>query len=49
MEHLYQGPSDKSYLELTFPQSEMPGGGPATLTRIDVEQIRELYPAVNLP
>jgi hypothetical protein len=45
---LYQDPSDKSYLELSFPQNEMHGGGPAKLTRINVEQIHEFYPTIPL-
>ena len=46
---LYRDPSDESYLELTFPQGEMQGGGPAKLTRIKMELINEFYPAVPSP
>jgi immunity protein 27 of polymorphic toxin system len=46
---LYRDPTDGSYFELTFPQGEMQGGGPARLSRIEVEQVRRHYPDVTLP
>jgi len=45
---LYRDPSDDSFWELTFPQSEMHGGGPAKLTRIASEQVPQLYPTLEL-
>jgi hypothetical protein len=45
---LYQDPFDKTFFELSFPQGEMHGGGPAKLTRIDIEQVHEFYPDVTL-
>jgi len=44
---LYQDSSNGSHWELTFPQSEMHGGGPAKLTRIAAENIPQLYPTLK--
>jgi hypothetical protein len=41
---LYRNPSDGSYWELTFPESQLQGGGPSKLTRIAADHIRKLYP-----
>lgn len=46
---LYLDPSDATYWELSFPQSELQGGGPAKLTRMAADQILILYPALPLP
>lgn len=40
---LYQDPEDKRYWELTYPQSEMHGGGPPSLTLLSETQAREKY------
>jgi hypothetical protein len=44
---LYQDPCDGSYWELSLPQSELQGGGPARLLRLTEEQVRTLYPTVG--
>jgi hypothetical protein len=42
-EILYKDPSDMRYWELTFPQSEVQGGGPPTLYNISKEIAIEKY------
>jgi hypothetical protein len=46
---LYRDPSDNTYWELTFPNSEWHGGGPMKLTRLEAPRLRELYPGLDLP
>ena len=46
---LYQDSVDKTLLELSFPQGEMQGGGPARLTRVGIEHVQEFYPDVDVP
>ena len=40
---LYRDPDDGRYWELTYPQSEMHGGGPPRLTYISTEQAKAKY------
>ena len=40
---LYRDPDDGRLWELTFPQSEMHGGGPPRLTCLSIEQARSRY------
>jgi len=40
---LYRDPGDGRYWEKTFPQSEMAGGGPPSLTLIDIAKAQERY------
>lgn len=40
---LYQDPSDGRYWELTYPQSEMHGGGPPALTSVSEDYARQKY------
>ncbi|KRT66821.1 MAG: hypothetical protein XU11_C0004G0073 [Candidatus Dadabacteria bacterium CSP1-2] len=40
---LYQDPKDGRYWELTYPQSELHGGGPATLTCVSQEYAFQKY------
>lgn len=40
---LYQDPEDNRYWELTFPQSEMHGGGPPSLTMISETEACKKY------
>ena len=40
---LYQDPVDGRYWELTYPQSEMHGGGPPKLTHIDYADAKKKY------
>jgi len=40
---LYGDPSDGRYWELTYPQSEMHGGGPRRLSVIDSDAARTKY------
>ena len=40
---LYRDPSDERYWELTFPHSEMHGGGPPRLCVIAASQAQEKY------
>jgi hypothetical protein len=40
---LYQDPSDSRYWELTYPNSEMQGGGPPRLSVIAVSHATEKY------
>jgi hypothetical protein len=41
---LYRDPQDGRLWELTYPQSDMHGGGPPRLTLISVEQASIKYP-----
>lgn len=40
---LYVNPADGKYWELSFPQSELQGGGPPTLTRLDFVVAQQRY------
>ena len=40
---LYQDPRDGAYWELTYPHGDMHGGGPPTLSRRSIEEVRALY------
>jgi hypothetical protein len=40
---LYQDPKDGRYWELTYPQSEMHGGGPPRLRYMPEEEARKKY------
>lgn len=40
---LYQDPSDGRYWELTYPQSEMHGGGPPALLHVSKETVESRY------
>ena len=40
---LYQDPEDQRFWELTYPLSEMQGGGPPRLCTIEGEQVRRKY------
>lgn len=40
---LYVDPSTGTYWELTYPQSEMHGGGPMKLSRISTDQAQQKY------
>jgi hypothetical protein len=42
-ETLYRDPDDGRYWELTYPQSEMHGGGPPRLTCLSPERARAKY------
>lgn len=42
-ETLYLDPNDGRYWELTYPQSEMHGGGPPRLTSISLEEAKKKY------
>jgi Immunity protein 27 len=46
-EILYRDPADGRYWEMTYPHSEMHGGGPASLRVIDVAAVRAKY-GINL-
>jgi len=41
--NLYRDPLTGGYWELTYPQSEMHGGGPPKLTRLDEGEARNKY------
>ena len=41
--NLYRDPSTGRYWELTYPQSEMHGGGPPKLACLDEEEARKKY------
>ena len=43
---LFEDPSDHTYWELTYPQSELHGGGPPRLAELNSDEIRRLYPGV---
>ena len=40
---LFRDPKDGRYWELTYPRSEMHGGGPARLTEVTQETAQERY------
>jgi hypothetical protein len=40
---LFRNPEDGHFWELTYPMSEMHGGGPARLTKITAQAAREIY------
>jgi hypothetical protein len=40
---LYQDPGDGRFWELTYPQSEMQGGGPPDLRALDPSEVRAKY------
>lgn len=40
---LYRDPADGRYWELTYPQSEMHGGGPARLTELSQQEAQQRY------
>ena len=42
-ETLYQDPDDGRYWELSYPNSEWHGGGPAQLQQITVEEAKQKY------
>ena len=42
-EALYVDPADGRYWELSYPQSEMYGGGPQKLTLLDPQQAKAKY------
>ena len=43
---LYRDPDDSSYWELTYPLSEMQGGGPSTLTEMSLDEVIANYGCV---
>ncbi len=43
---LYQDPDDGRYWELSYPQSELAGGGPPTLSFLRDAEILSKYPSV---
>jgi hypothetical protein len=45
---LYRDPSDGRLWELTFPQSEMHGGGPPRLAVVSRSEAQERYPSLAL-
>jgi len=40
---LYQDPQDKRYWELSYPESEMHGGGPPQLLNISLKQAKSKF------
>jgi hypothetical protein len=40
---LYEDPNDKRFWELTYPHSELQGGGPPSLKQISIEEARQKY------
>jgi hypothetical protein len=42
-ETLYRDPEDDRYWELTYPKSELHGGGPPQLRAVSVDEAREKY------
>ncbi|MBC6474267.1 MAG: hypothetical protein GDA48_16830 [Hormoscilla sp. GM102CHS1] len=40
---LYKEPVEQSYWELTYPDSELHGGGPPKLTKLSEEEVLEKY------
>ena len=42
-EKLFQDPKDNRYWELTFPKSEMHGGGPPLLKNISLAEVQKKY------
>lgn len=45
---LYQDPDDKRYWELSYPESEIYGGGAPLLKRISLEEAKEKYQISNI-
>lgn len=43
---LFQDPEDKRYWELTYPESEMHGGGPPLLRHLSIQEVRSKYPLI---
>jgi hypothetical protein len=43
---LYLDPRDDTFWERTYPQGEMHGGGPPTLTELSEEEVQSLYGTV---
>lgn len=48
-ETLYRDPSDGRFWELTYPQSEMHGGGPPQLRCVSPREASEKYGSMSLP
>jgi hypothetical protein len=44
---LYRDPHSGDYWELTYPQSEMQGGGPPMLMPLDAEDVQVRYPGLH--
>jgi Immunity protein 27 len=40
---LFRDPLQSTYWELSYPDSEMQGGGPPTLTRLSPDEVKALY------
>jgi hypothetical protein len=40
---LYQNPTDDTFWELSYPQGELHGGGPPTLTELSPDEVQHLY------
>lgn len=40
---LYENPDDQNYWELTYPQSQLHGGGPPSLTKISRHEAMKKY------
>jgi hypothetical protein len=45
---LYRNQPDGSYWELSLPQGEMQGGGPAKLASLEAHEVLQLYPELGL-
>ena len=45
---LYKDPEDGRYWELTFPDSELQGGGPPSLTTVSLDRLKLIY-AISIP
>lgn len=45
---LFRDPAEGSYWELSYQSSELHGGGPPTLTRLDQAILPSLYPEVDM-
>lgn len=44
---LYKDPDDGRFWELTYPESDLPGGGPPTLTWFSEQEAKEKYPSAT--
>lgn len=44
---LYRDPADGRYWELTYPQSQMQGGGPPRLTALEIAAALKKYPGIR--
>lgn len=44
---LYIDPADNRLWELTYPESEMQGGGPPTLICVSNEEVKQKYPSLK--